>query len=197
MESHLLLSTWSCCCGLLLRNERNCWSPMLEVEFLPWLVSRCRNWTTMSSDWGSFSSFSLYTRLILESGMNSRTSLMDFRTCSSVWGWSLAGLATNSIFSPFLFVKTHWFAWRANQWPLIGETLFSSFPPIPATPSSPSRTLEGLFELTRCPSRALDSPRALLPELQRYKSTVRCGALGAEVPGHRQQQLTQTLIVRL
>ena len=24
-----------------------------------------------------------------------------------------------------------------------------------------------------------------------------CGALGAEVPGHRQQQLTQTLIVRL
>ena len=29
----------------------------------------------------------------------------------------------------FLFVKTHWFAWRANQWPLIGETLFSSVPP--------------------------------------------------------------------
>ena len=39
--------------------------------------------------------------------------------------------------------------------------------------------------------------RALLPELQRYKDTVRCAALGAEVPGHRQQQLTQTLIVRL
>ena len=35
----------------------------------------------------------------------------------------------------------------------------------PATPSSPSRTLEGLFELTQRPSRALDSPRALLPEL--------------------------------
>ena len=35
------------------------------------------------------------------------------------------------------------------------------------------------------------------PELQRYKDTVRCNALGAEVPGHRQQQLTQTLIVRL
>ena len=72
-----------------------------------------------------------------------------------------------------------------------------SLPFLPATPSSPSRTLEGLFELTRRPSRALDSPRALLPELQRYKDTVRCGALGAEVPGHRQQQLTQTLIVRL
>ena len=38
---------------------------------------------------------------------------------------------------------------------------------------------------------------ALLPELQRYKDTIRCAALGAEVPGHRQQQLTQTLIVRL
>ena len=59
------------------------------------------------------------------------------------------------------------------------------------------RTLEGLFELTRHPSQALDSPRALLLELQRYKDTVRCAALGAEVPGHRQKQLTQTLIVRL
>ena len=65
------------------------------------------------------------------------------------------------------------------------------------TPSSPSRTLEGLFELTQRPSQALDSPRSLLPELQRYKDTVRCVALGAEVPGHHQKQLTQTLIVRL
>ena len=64
-----------------------------------------------------------------------------------------------------------------------------------ATPSS--QVLEGLFELTRRPSRALDSPRALLPELQRYKDTVRGAVLGAEVPGHCQQQLTQTLIVRL
>ena len=56
---------------------------------------------------------------------------------------------------------------------------------------------KGFFELTRRPSWALDSPRALLPELQRYKDTVRCAALGAEVPGHCQQQLTQTLIVRL
>ena len=44
---------------------------------------------------------------------------------------------------------------------------------LPATPSSPSR--------------------ALLPELQRTKDTVRCAALGAEVPGHGQQQLTQNL----
>ena len=72
-----------------------------------------------------------------------------------------------------------------------------SLPFLPATPSYPSRILEGLFELTQRPSRALDSPRALLPELQRYKDIVRCDALGAEVPGHHQQQLTQTLIVRL
>ena len=72
-----------------------------------------------------------------------------------------------------------------------------SLPFLPATPSSPSQTLEGLFELTRRPSQALDSPRALLPEPQRYKDTVRYGARGAEVPAHRQQQLTQTLIVRL
>ena len=39
--------------------------------------------------------------------------------------------------------------------------------------SSLSPTLEGLFELTRRPSRALNSPRALLPELQRYKDTVK------------------------
>ena len=30
---------------------------------------------------------------------------------------------------------------------------------------------------------ALDSPCALLPEVQIYKDTVRCAALGAEVPG--------------
>ena len=51
-----------------------------------------------------------------------------------------------------------------------------------ATPSSPSRTLEGLFELTLRPSPALDSPHTLLPELQRYKYTVRCAALGEENP---------------
>ena len=58
-----------------------------------------------------------------------------------------------------------------------------SLPFLPATPSFPSRTIEGLFELTRRPSRALHSPCALLPELQR---SVRCGTVGAEVPGHRQ-----------
>ena len=75
------------------------------------------------------------------------------------------------------------------------ETIFLSF--LPATPSSLSQTLEGLFELTWHRSRALDSPRALLAELQRYKDTVRCAALDAEVQGHRQEQLTQTLFVSL
>ena len=86
------------------------------------------------------------------------------------------------------------FWWKIND-PSSGKHY--SLPFLPATPSSLSRTLEGLFELTWRPSRALDLLHALLPELQRYKDTVRCAALGPEVPGHRQQQLTQTLIVRL
>ena len=34
-------------------------------------------------------------------------------------------------------------------------------------------------------------------EPQRYKDTVRCATLSARVPRYRQEQLTQTLIVRL
>ena len=66
-----------------------------------------------------------------------------------------------------------------------------------ATPLSPFWILEGLFKLTWRLSRALDSPRALLPELQRYKDTIKCAALGAEVPVHRHEQLTQTLMMHL
>ena len=44
--------------------------------------------------------------------------------------------------------------------------------------------LEGLLEVTQRPSRALDSPRALLAELQRIKDTVGCAALGKKAPGH-------------
>ena len=47
-----------------------------------------------------------------------------------------------------------------------------SLPSLSATALALSQTLEGLFELIQCPSRSLDSPRALLPELQRYKDTV-------------------------
>ena len=95
----------------------------------------------------------------------------------------------------FLFVQNHWFAWRANQWPLVRETLFSSVPPSNSlvSVSDPRRA----FWADQRPSWALDSSRALLPELQRYKDTVCCVVLGAEVLGHRQHQLTQTLIVRL
>ena len=57
--------------------------------------------------------------------------------------------------------------------------------------------LEGLLELTWRTSRALDLPRTLLPELQRYMHTVMSPVLGTEVPGQRQEQLTQILIVRL
>ena len=42
--------------------------------------------------------------------------------------------------------------------------------------------LEGLFELTRRPSRALDSPRALFPELQRYQYTVMSRRRGPRTP---------------
>ena len=71
--------------------------------------------------------------------------------------------------------------------------LFRSSQQLPRLRLGPSK----LFELTRHPSRALDLPRALLPELQRYKDTIRCAMLSAEVSGHHQKQLTQTLIVRL
>ena len=92
--------------------------------------------------------------------------------------------ALRSYFFLFPFCENSSFLWKL----LIGETLFSS---VPSSNSlvSVSRTLEGLFE-----HGALLGPRALLPELQRYKDTVRCGALGAEVPGHHQEQLMLTLI---
>ena len=61
-------------------------------------------------------------------------------------------------------------------------------------PLSMSRTLEGLYELTR----RLQGPSTRLVRCFRnYKDTVRWVVLGAGVPGHRQQQLMQTLIVRL
>ena len=72
-------------------------------------------------------------------------------------------------------------------------TLFCSSQQLPRLGLGP---LKGFFELTRHLSRALDLDAYVASELQRYKDTVRCGALSAEVPGHCQEQLTQTLIVR-
>ena len=43
--------------------------------------------------------------------------------------YHVTGLATISIFFCFLFCENSLIAWRANQSPLIGETLFSSVPP--------------------------------------------------------------------
>ena len=58
------------------------------------------------------------------------------------------------------------------------------------------RPLKGLFELTQRSSRALNLPCALPTELKRIKDTIRCyAALGTEVPGHRQEGMTQTLCV--
>ena len=81
-----------------------------------------------------------------------------------------------------------------NQ-PHVGKDFSLLF--LPATPSSPSRTLEGLSELTQCPSRALGWNCALLLELRRYKDTVTCAELHMEVQGHHEEKLTQTLFVRL
>ena len=101
-----------------------------------------------------------------------------------------AGLATNSV---SFFQKKSLICLEGNiNDPSSGK--YDSLPFLPANPMALSQTIEGLFELT---SRALDSPYALPPELQRNKDSVWCVTLGAEVPGHRQQQLMQTLIVRL
>ena len=88
------------------------------------------------------------------------TSCLVGWTLTSTWLEEPSGLATDSL---CLLKK--------NQWKPIGETLFSSVPPNNSlvTVAGP---LKCSFELTRRPSRALDSPRALLPELRRYKDTV-------------------------
>ena len=53
-----------------------------------------------------------------------------------------------------------------------------------ATPTSQSHTFEGLFELTLRPSRALDLPCRILPELRRNKNTVRFAMLDEEGARH-------------
>ena len=54
--------------------------------------------------------------------------LLPWRTPSFAPCQFFTGLVPNSIFF-FLFVKNHWFAWRANKWSLVGETQFYSVPP--------------------------------------------------------------------
>ena len=92
----------------------------------------------------------------------------------------LRGLATNSTSFLFPSCKNNCFALRANtKWPLVGETLFSSVPPSKSLVSIPD-PCRAFWTDTR-PSRALDSPRALLTELQRYRDTVRWAGLGLNV----------------
>ena len=81
---------------------------------------------------------------------------------------SRSSLATNSIFLRFLFVKRSLICLKGKLM-TPGRGKHFSLPFLPATPLS--RTLEGLFELTLRPSRALNSPCVLLPELQRNKDT--------------------------
>ena len=66
-----------------------------------------------------------------------------------------------------------------------GKDMFSlSF--LPAISSSQSKTNEGLFELAESPSRALNLASCVVSRnLRYYKDIVRCGKLGAEIPGHR------------
>ena len=71
----------------------------------------------------------------------------------------------NQFFSCFVFVKKSL---------IYREILFSYVPPRNFLISV--LTLEGIFELTRHPSRALDSPFVLLPALQRKKDIFRCVA---------------------
>ena len=80
-------------------------------------------------------------------------------------------MAINSIFSYFLISLIC--LESKSIIPHQGNTYSLSF--LLATPSSPSR--------------------ALLLELQRYKVSIRCARLGAEVSGHHQKHLMQTLIV--
>ena len=94
-------------------------------------------------------------------------------------GTSTSGLTQPTHFFLFPFYKKSLICVEGKSLtPHRGKTtLFRSSQQLPCLLS---RTLEGLFELKRFPSRALNSPHALVPELQ----SVRCAALGAENPGH-------------
>ena len=91
----------------------------------------------------------------------------------------IPGLATNSIFFWFLFVKNHWFARRANQWPLVGGTLFCCVPPINSLVSDPWRAFWALVSIS-------DPWRTFWADFKGPR-LVSCVASGtAEKQGHRQ-----------
>ena len=87
------------------------------------------------------------------------------------WYWSFSGQATNSIFFVSFFVQKHWFAWRSNQWSLVGRKHFY-LPFLPVIPLS----------LSWNPSRAFwaDTAPFKSPQL------ASCAASGTkETQGHR------------
>ena len=83
------------------------------------------------------------------------------------------GIYSSGIFHSWNFPLLEFCPGTFCSWNLISRNFLVT----PVTPSSPSQTLEGLFELTRHLSRTLDSPRVFLPKLQRYKATASCAAI--------------------
>ena len=86
-------------------------------------------------------------------------------------------------------------AWSANQWLLIGETSFSSVPLSNSlvSVSDPRRA----FWADTAPFSGPLLASCVASGTTEVHQVVKCAGLGREVPGDRQKQLTQTLIVRL
>ena len=87
--------------------------------------------------------------------------------------WSLASSRSGHElnFFCFLFVKSHWFAWKANQWPLGRELLFSFVPP--------SNSLVSVS----------DNWRAFWADMAPYKGPWLASCIASratEIQGHRQ-----------
>ena len=93
-----------------------------------------------------------------------------------------------------IFVQSHLCLWK-DVTSLRGNAfLFSSSQQLPCLRLTP---LKGFLSLHSAHQGHLESPHALLPELQRNRDMVSSITLGPEVTGHHQKQLTQTLIVFL
>ena len=91
-----------------------------------------------------------------------------------------------------LFVKTHWFAWRANQWPLIRETPFSSVPPSSSLVSVSNHRRAFWADTTPFSGPRLASCIASgTTEIQGHSQVSRARCRGPRTPSVRQQQLTQ------
>ena len=115
--------------------------------------------------------------------------------CRSRAWWRRGPPGVDQFFSVSFLLKNHWFSRRANQWPLIGETLFSSVPPSNSlvSVSDPRRA----FWADTVPfsgPRLASCVASGTTEKQGHRQ-VCCDR--REVQGHHQKQLMQTLIVRL